>query len=54
MVFDRGYDLQGLQRPGMAAVVSGDRTSQLRKLQAPTLVIHGATDRMCTVSGGRG
>jgi pimeloyl-ACP methyl ester carboxylesterase len=52
LAFDRGYDLQGLQRQGMAAVVSGDRTDRLGSLRVPTLVIHGAADRMCTVSGG--
>ncbi len=53
VAFDRGYDLPGVQRQAMAAVVSGDRTNQLRSLHMPTLVIHGADDRMCTVSGGR-
>jgi len=34
-------------------VVSGDRTERLRSIQLPTLVIHGAADRLCDVSGGQ-
>ena len=34
-------------------LVSGDRTAQLRSIDVPALVIHGADDRMCDVSGGR-
>lgn len=51
--FDRSYDLPGAARQAVAAVASGDRTEQLRKLRVPTLVIHGLADRMCDVSGGR-
>ncbi len=51
--FDRSYDLLGASRQAVATVASGDRTEQLRKLQVPTLVIHGLADRMCDVSGGR-
>ena len=34
-------------------MASGDRTELLRRLEVPTLVIHGLADRMCDVSGGR-
>jgi pimeloyl-ACP methyl ester carboxylesterase len=34
-------------------IASGDRTAKLRSLDVPALVIHGADDRMCDVSGGR-
>lgn len=52
-VYDRGYDCQGNLRQKVAVVASGDRTEQLRQLRVPTLVIHGADDPMCDVSGGR-
>jgi pimeloyl-ACP methyl ester carboxylesterase len=51
--FDRSYDPMGAARQAVAAVASGDRTDELRKLRVPTLVIHGLADRMCDVSGGR-
>jgi pimeloyl-ACP methyl ester carboxylesterase len=51
--YDRSYDLVGVARQAVATVASGDRTERLRRLQAPTLVIHGLADRMCDVSGGR-
>jgi pimeloyl-ACP methyl ester carboxylesterase len=53
VAWDRGYDLDGMTRQAMAAVVSGDRTLALRSLRLPTLVIHGSADPMCDVSGGR-
>jgi pimeloyl-ACP methyl ester carboxylesterase len=51
--FDRAYDPLGMARQGMAVLASGDRTPRLRALAVPTLVIHGAADRMVDVSGGR-
>ncbi|MCK9893568.1 alpha/beta fold hydrolase [Frankia sp. AgB32] len=51
--FDRGYDLAGAVRQSIAVLASGDRTARLRELRVPTLVIHGAADPMCDVSGGR-
>ena len=35
-----------------AIVSSGDRTAELRQIDAPTLVIHGDRDRMVHPSGG--
>ena len=52
-VFDRGYDALGIQRQGLAVVATGDRTERLRALRVPTLVVHGADDIVCDVSGGR-
>lgn len=52
-VFDRGYDTLGIQRQGLAVVATGDRTERLRSLRVPTLVVHGAADIVCDVSGGR-
>jgi pimeloyl-ACP methyl ester carboxylesterase len=51
--YDRSYDPIGVARQAIASVASGDRTERLRRLQVPTLVIHGMADRMCDVSGGR-
>jgi pimeloyl-ACP methyl ester carboxylesterase len=37
----------------LAAIVkSGDRTAELKRISAPTLVIHGDRDRMVNPSGG--
>ncbi len=51
--FDRGHDPLGIARQAIASVASGDRTVRLRSLAVPTLVLHGADDVMCDVSGGR-
>jgi pimeloyl-ACP methyl ester carboxylesterase len=51
--FDRAFDPLGMARQGVAVLASGDRTPRLRSIDVPTLVIHGADDRMCDVSGGR-
>jgi pimeloyl-ACP methyl ester carboxylesterase len=51
--FDRGHDPMGIARQAVASVASGDRTSKLRSLAIPTLVLHGAADLMCDVSGAR-
>ena len=51
--YDRGFDLVGLMRQAVAVIASGDRTDRLRSLHVPTLVMHGADDKMCNVSGGR-
>lgn len=44
--------LLGYERQVTAVVASGDRTSLLHSIQAPTLVIHGDHDRMVHPSGG--
>ncbi len=43
----------GTMRQMGAIVKSGDRTRELRRITAPTLVIHGDYDRMVHPSGGR-
>jgi pimeloyl-ACP methyl ester carboxylesterase len=40
-------------RQSVAVLKSGDRTMKLRNLHIPALVIHGASDRMIDVSGGK-
>ncbi|TDC88222.1 alpha/beta fold hydrolase [Saccharopolyspora aridisoli] len=44
---------EGRPRQISAIHASGDRTAELRRITAPTLAIHGDTDRMVHVSGGR-
>ena len=40
-------------RQAVAVIKSGDRTEKLRSLKIPTLVIHGESDKMIDVSGGK-
>src|SRR3954454_8647784 len=51
--FERGSDPAGMARQLGAIVASGDRTAAVRRITAPTLVIHGTKDKMVRVSGGR-
>ncbi|GHF67099.1 alpha/beta hydrolase [Streptomyces mashuensis] len=53
LAYDRGYDPPATARQAVAALASGDRTERLRRLDVPALVVHGADDPMCDVSGGR-
>jgi len=50
--FDRGVDRVGTARQLVAIAASGNRTARLRRLNVPTLVIHGANDPLINVSGG--
>jgi pimeloyl-ACP methyl ester carboxylesterase len=51
--YDRGYSPAGVARQLVGIIASGDRTEALRKLDVPTLVIHGDADPLIDVSGGR-
>lgn len=51
--WDRDHDPLGMLRQSVAVLKSGDRTERLRALRIPALVIHGESDRMVDVSGGR-
>jgi pimeloyl-ACP methyl ester carboxylesterase len=51
--YDRGYNPAGTSRQLAAILTAGDRTSELRGITAPTVVIHGTNDRMVRPSGGR-
>ena len=53
MSYDRGLNPAGTSRQLAAIIHSGDRTSLLREIEAPTLVIHGTDDRLVPPSGGR-
>jgi pimeloyl-ACP methyl ester carboxylesterase len=51
--FDRDHDRAGPGRQLAAIIASGDRTADLRRIAAPTLVIHGTGDPLVAPSGGR-
>lgn len=51
--YDRNHDPLASGRQLAAIVAAGDRTSELRRVEAPTLVIHGSADRLVAPSGGR-
>ncbi len=51
--FDRELDRTGAGRQLAAIIASGDRTAELQRIAAPTLVIHGSVDPLISPSGGR-
>ncbi len=51
--YDRGHSEAGIARQVHAITASGDRTSRLRELEIPALVIHGKNDILVNPSGGR-
>jgi pimeloyl-ACP methyl ester carboxylesterase len=51
--YDRGISPRGTLRQMMAILTQPNRAKRLRDLQIPTVVIHGMSDRMVHVSGGR-
>jgi pimeloyl-ACP methyl ester carboxylesterase len=51
--YDRGHDPAGPSRQLAAIVTSPNRTSRLRRLRVPTVVIHGCEDRLVKRTGGR-
>ena len=53
LAYDRGLSPAGTMRQLAAIVASGNRTKDLTRIKAPTLVIHGTDDRMVRVSGGK-
>ena len=50
-MYDRGHDPGSVSRQLGAIVASGNRTAELRRITAPTLVIHGTQDRLVNASG---
>jgi pimeloyl-ACP methyl ester carboxylesterase len=53
LAYDRAYDPLGVARQLLAIAASGDRTTALRSVAIPTLVMHGVEDPLVNVSGGR-
>ncbi len=51
--FDRCFDPAGTARQLMAVMASGARTTALRGVGVPTLVLHGDADNLIDPSGGR-
>ena len=51
--WDRGMNAAGTGRQLAAITADGDRSSRLRRITAPTLVIHGKDDKLVSPSGGR-
>jgi pimeloyl-ACP methyl ester carboxylesterase len=51
--FDRGRNPAGASRHLAAILALGNRTAALRRIAAPTLVIHGRADTLVRPSGGR-
>jgi pimeloyl-ACP methyl ester carboxylesterase len=51
--YDRDSDPTGPGRQLAAITASGDRTQELKRIKAPTLVIHGTDDPLVRPSGGR-
>ncbi|MEZ5098049.1 MAG: alpha/beta hydrolase [Nocardioides sp.] len=51
--WDRGFSASGVMRQMLAILAQPNRSSGLRRLDLPALVIHGTEDQMVHVSGGR-
>jgi pimeloyl-ACP methyl ester carboxylesterase len=51
--YDRGLNPPGVARQMLAIFASGDRTSALGRVTAPTLVIHGEVDPLVRIEAGR-
>jgi pimeloyl-ACP methyl ester carboxylesterase len=51
--YERDHDPAGSGRQLAAIIASGDRTAELREIEAPTLVVHGTADPLVRPSGGR-
>jgi pimeloyl-ACP methyl ester carboxylesterase len=51
--WDRGHDPTGLGRQLAAIISAEDRTPNLRRIEAPVLVIHGTKDKLVRKSGGK-
>jgi pimeloyl-ACP methyl ester carboxylesterase len=51
--WDRGISASGVMRQMVAILAQPDRSARLKDITVPTLVIHGLSDKMVHVSGGR-
>jgi pimeloyl-ACP methyl ester carboxylesterase len=52
-MYDRSHDAGSSSRQLAAIIASGDRTAELHRITAPTVVIHGTADKLVAPSGGR-
>jgi pimeloyl-ACP methyl ester carboxylesterase len=53
VTYERGVSFAGVSRQMLAVVTQRDRTAALAHLTMPVTVVHGLSDRMVHVSGGR-
>jgi pimeloyl-ACP methyl ester carboxylesterase len=51
--YERGLNLAGTGRQLGAIIADGNRTKRLKRIKAPTLVIHGTDDKLATPGGGK-
>ncbi|GAA1157302.1 alpha/beta fold hydrolase [Nocardioides aquiterrae] len=51
--FDRGVSASGVMRQMLAVLTQPNRSTRLRAVRVPALVVHGLADKMVHVSGGR-
>lgn len=51
--FDRSYYPSGVRRQLAAIIATGDLRPHIRKITAPTLIIHGSKDPLASVAGGK-
>jgi pimeloyl-ACP methyl ester carboxylesterase len=51
--YDRSFCPEGTGRQYLAIMVQKDRTPELRKLQVPSLIIHGDEDPLVPITGGK-
>ena len=49
---ERGYNPRGVVRHLLAIIADGSRVQRLSTIQAPTLILHGAADRLIPVACG--
>jgi pimeloyl-ACP methyl ester carboxylesterase len=53
IAYDRGINVAGTGRQLAAITADGNRSKRLKRITAPTLVIHGKDDRLVAPSGGK-
>ena len=53
LTWERGLNLSGVMRQTIAIITQRDRTEALHHVRVPTSVVHGLSDRMVHVSGGK-
>ena len=51
--YDRGFNPDGIRRQLLAIIADGSRADRLPRIMAPTLVIHGAADRLVPLACGK-
>ncbi len=51
--YERDHDPEGPGRQLAAIIAAGDRTAEVARITAPTVVIHGTADPLVAPSGGR-